>query len=84
MNNAYISYCASKKEGEKAMWDFMEKEKPRFTLTVFLPPLIFGPPIQKVKTMKHINFSTDQFYNLFNGSNAVTPGTVFPAYVCAH
>lgn len=59
----------------------MEKEEPKFTVTVFLPPLIFGPPLQRVKTMKHMNFSNDQVYGLFNGSNAVVPATAFPAYV---
>ena len=46
-----------------------------------MPGLIFGPPIHPVKDLKHINFSTDVFYGLFNGANETVPDTVFPSYV---
>src|SRR5438034_5343953 len=81
MQNNYISYCASKKAGEQAIWEFMEKEQPKFHVTVFLPPLIFGPPIHKVNSLKHINYSNDVFYSLWNGTYAEVPPTSFPAYV---
>lgn len=81
MQNSYISYCAAKKAGEKAIWEFVEKEKPKFHVTVFLAPLIFGPPIHKVTTIKHINYSNDVFYSLWNGTYAEVPPTSFPAYV---
>ena len=45
-NNGYISYVSVKKEAELAVWRFVEEEKPPFSVTVFLPALIFGPPIQ--------------------------------------
>jgi hypothetical protein len=38
-NDAYISYCSAKKEGELALWDYVKTERPHFTVTVFLPAL---------------------------------------------
>lgn len=40
-----------------------------------------GPPLQQVKDLKKLNFSTAQFYTLFDGSNEVVPKTAFPTYV---
>lgn len=50
-------------------------------MTVFLPALIFGPPIQPITNLKKINYSTDVFYSLFNGTYEVTPPTSFPSYI---
>lgn len=52
-------------------------------MTVILPPLIFGAPIQDVKTLKNMNYSTDVFYSFINGTNEVVPPTSFAAYVSA-
>jgi nucleoside-diphosphate-sugar epimerase len=80
-NNMFVSYCSSKKEAEQAVWSFMETEKPSFGVTVFLPALIFGPPIQPVKDSKHLNFSVDIFYSLWDGRNETIPDTMFPSYI---
>lgn len=82
-NNAFISYCSAKKEGELAIWDFVKTEKPSFSVTVFLPGLIFGPPLQPVKSVKSLNFSVGLVYSLFNGSNPIVPPTAFPSSVDA-
>lgn len=37
------AYGASKSLAEKAMWEFIEKEKPGFTLVTINPPWVFGP-----------------------------------------
>ena len=34
---------ASKAFAEKAAWDFVEKEKPNFSLSTIQPSLVFGP-----------------------------------------
>jgi nucleoside-diphosphate-sugar epimerase len=83
MNNAYISYCSAKKEAEEAIWAFLRSEKPSFTVTVLLPALIFGPPIQGAKSTKSLNFSAATFFSLFNGNNAnkPIPATMFPSYI---
>ena len=70
-----------KKVGEKAIWEFVEKEKPSFTVTNFMPPLIMGPPLQRVRDTKNINFSVNFVHNTFDGTETV-PNTIFPAYVC--
>jgi nucleoside-diphosphate-sugar epimerase len=80
-NNMFVSYCSSKKEAEQAVWLFMETEKPSFGVTVLLPALIFGPPIQPVKDSKHLNFSVDIFYSLWDGRNETIPDTMFPSYI---
>lgn len=80
-NDAYISYCSGKKEAELAIWKFVKDESPSFTVTVFLPALIFGPPIQPVHSLKGLNYSSNVFYSLWNGSNVSVPPTSFPSYI---
>jgi len=41
-------YRASKTFAEKAAWDFVEKEKPNFTLSTINPPMVFGPVVSEV------------------------------------
>jgi nucleoside-diphosphate-sugar epimerase len=77
----YISYCVAKAEAEKAIWKYVETEKPSYTVTVLLPALIFGPPIQPVTNLKKINYSNDVFYSLFNGTYETVPPTSFASYV---
>jgi nucleoside-diphosphate-sugar epimerase len=82
MNNAYISYCSGKKEGELAIWDFIKTNNPSFTVTVLLPALIFGPPIEPTKGgAKGLHYSSGVVYSLFNGTNATIPQTTFPSYI---
>ncbi|KAH6712093.1 hypothetical protein BKA61DRAFT_644462 [Leptodontidium sp. MPI-SDFR-AT-0119] len=58
----YFSYCVAKAESEKAIWKFVETEKPAFTVT-------------------NINYSSDVFHSLFNGTYETTPDTSFPSYI---
>ncbi|KAI9868185.1 MAG: hypothetical protein M1813_006930 [Trichoglossum hirsutum] len=67
-NHYYVSYATSKKYSEQALWDYVEKEKPSYSVTVFLPCLLFGPPLHHVSDLKSINFTTDIIYAFFNGS----------------
>ncbi|KAH8821926.1 hypothetical protein F5884DRAFT_817204 [Xylogone sp. PMI_703] len=79
--NSYISYCVGKKAAEEAIWAYAKEKNPHYSVTVLLPGLIFGPPIQPVTDLKKINFSTDVLYSLFNGTHDATPPTPFPAYI---
>ena len=81
MQNSFISYCVSKKEAEKAIWNFVETEKPHFSVTVFLPCLLFAPAIHYVDNMKSINFTNDIIYSYINKTNQSIPPTSFPGYV---
>ena len=38
-----MGYRASKTFAEKAAWEFVEKEKPNFTVSTINPPMVFGP-----------------------------------------
>ena len=42
-NNSSNISTASKVFAEKAAWDFMDKEKPNFSLSTIEPTLVFGP-----------------------------------------
>lgn len=86
INVPFISYCSAKKEGDLAIWDFVEKEKPSFGVTVFLPALIFGPPIQPISKPPQeggLNFSIGLIYALFDGSTDTAAATVFPSWIDA-
>jgi nucleoside-diphosphate-sugar epimerase len=81
LNDAYISYCSAKKEGELAIWDFVKTEKPSFAVTVLLPALIFGPPLQPLKSLKSLNYSTNVIYGFISGRDETVPATSFPSFV---
>lgn len=81
---AQISYCVGKKVAEQALWKFVEEEKPSFTVTNFMPPLIFGPMKQKVASAEKINFSNSQIQAILNSAKVEggkVPSTMFPGYV---
>ncbi|OAL26636.1 hypothetical protein AYO20_09977 [Fonsecaea nubica] len=83
-NSNYISYCVGKKLAEQALWKFVEQEKPAFTVTNFMPPLIFGPMLQKVTGVEKINFSDGLIYAIMNSKNSETgkvPATAFPGCI---
>ncbi|KAL2419908.1 hypothetical protein ABEF95_008264 [Exophiala dermatitidis] len=80
----YISYCVGKKLAEQAIWKFIDEQKPPFSVTNFMPPLIFGPMFQKVPSVAKINFSNRQFHSILNSAKAEgrkVPSTMFPGYI---
>jgi nucleoside-diphosphate-sugar epimerase len=81
MQNSFISYCVAKKEAEKGIWDFVERIKPHFSVTVILPTLIIGPALHFVDDLKKINLTNDIIYSYINGTNERIPPTPFPGYV---
>ncbi|KAF2268117.1 NADPH-dependent methylglyoxal reductase-like protein GRE2 [Lojkania enalia] len=58
--NAMMGYRASKTFAEKAAWDFVEKEKPNFTISTINPPMVFGPIIHNLDTLDNINTSNQR------------------------
>jgi len=73
-----------KKVAEEAIWKFVKEEKPSFSVTNFMPPLIFGPVLQKIESVDKVNFSTKLIYNIMNSAkdnNGTVPSTMFPGYV---
>ncbi|KAL1857329.1 hypothetical protein Plec18167_008406 [Paecilomyces lecythidis] len=73
-------YCASKALAERAAWDFVEKEKPQFSLSTICPPWIIGPNINTITSLNKLNESTQIIYNLINGSLTAPPPTDFAGY----
>ncbi|KAF1959875.1 NAD(P)-binding protein [Byssothecium circinans] len=58
--NPAAGYRASKTFAEKAAWDFVEKEKPNFTLSTINPPLVFGPIIHALDSLDNLNTSNQR------------------------
>ncbi|KAL7917845.1 hypothetical protein ACQKWADRAFT_305830 [Trichoderma austrokoningii] len=52
------AYCASKALTEQAAWDWIEVEKPPFTLACINPPSIFGPHLDPIADLTILNTST--------------------------
>ncbi|KAI4870340.1 NAD(P)-binding protein [Hypoxylon rubiginosum] len=75
-------YQASKTFAERAAWDFMEKEKPSFTLATICPPLVFGPATQSLSSLDALNTS-NQFVRsyLLGTSKEEIPPTMNPIFV---
>jgi nucleoside-diphosphate-sugar epimerase len=69
-----FSYGASKKLAEKAAWDYVEKNKPNFTIATINPPMIYGPNEHKVESLDKLNTSSVQIYDLINGKSKEVPG----------
>ncbi|OAP59805.1 hypothetical protein AYL99_04807 [Fonsecaea erecta] len=71
--NPQAAYRASKKFAEKAAWDFVETEKPSFTLTTLCPPMIYGPVLHQVKSLDELNTSSQRILNLYRGTPRAGP-----------
>lgn len=67
MQNASAGYRGSKTFAERAAWDFLEREKPNFTLTTMNPPLVLGPIVHHVQSLEHLNTSNQRIRNILRG-----------------
>ena len=72
-------YRASKTFAEKAAWEFIEKEKPNFTLSTMCPPLVFGPILPYLQTLDNLNTSNQRTAAIITGKakEAVPPTGAF-------
>jgi len=62
-------YRASKTFAEKAAWEFVEKEKPSFTLSTICPPLVLGPIVHYLNSLSALNTSNQRVRDLITGKN---------------
>jgi len=69
VKNPASGYRASKTFAEKAAWEFVEKEKPNFTLTSLNPPLVLGPIVHYLNSLDALNTSNQRVRNLIIGQN---------------
>lgn len=58
--NPTAGYRASKTFAEKAAWDFLEKEKPNFTIATINPPMVYGPIIHNLDSLENLNTSNQR------------------------
>lgn len=58
---------ASKTFAEKAAWDFVEKEKPNFSIATINPPLVFGPVVHYLASLEALNTSNQRIRNFIEG-----------------
>jgi nucleoside-diphosphate-sugar epimerase len=79
------AYRASKTLAERSAWDFVEKEKPNFTLSTVSfpcpfpphllthmqcnPPLVLGPIVHYLNSLENINTSNQRIRDLMTGAS---------------
>jgi len=69
VQNNSNGYRASKTFAEKAAWEFIEKEKPNFTLGTINPPLVFGPVVHYLASLDGLNTSNERVRDLIQGKS---------------
>jgi nucleoside-diphosphate-sugar epimerase len=74
-----VAYCASKTFAEKALYDFVEKEKPNFTVASICPPMVYGP-IESEMDLGKLNTSSADIYQWMNGSKKEIEPAQFPLF----
>lgn len=67
--NAVNGYRASKTFAEKAAWNFVEQQRPNFTLTTMCPPLVFGPIVHYLNSLDALNTSNQRIRDIVQGKN---------------
>ncbi|KAK0702174.1 hypothetical protein B0H67DRAFT_595244 [Lasiosphaeris hirsuta] len=77
--DAVAAYCASKALAERAMWDWVEAEKPTFTLATINPPWVFGPHVGGLADTKHLNESSHLLFSIIGAQDI--PGFDFGGFV---
>jgi nucleoside-diphosphate-sugar epimerase len=60
-------YRASKTFAERAAWDFLEREKPNFTLSTLCPPQVFGPGVPQLSSLDTLNTSNQVIRDIVQG-----------------
>ncbi|KAI4184999.1 MAG: hypothetical protein LQ346_006004 [Caloplaca aetnensis] len=70
IQNPPSGYRASKTFAEKAAWEFVEREKPHFTLSTMNPPMVFGPIHPKLQTLDTLNTSNQRIRDMMMGKMA--------------
>ncbi|GAB7334843.1 hypothetical protein MBLNU13_g06751t1 [Cladosporium sp. NU13] len=67
VENPANGYRASKTFAERAAWDFVEKEKPNFTIATMCPPLVLGPIVHYLNSLDGLNTSNQRIRDIMLG-----------------
>ncbi|KAI5957947.1 GRP2 [Candida theae] len=59
LTNPFLGYIGSKKLAEKALWKYVEDNKPQWEITVVNPVFVFGPQAFEVKDKSKLNASNE-------------------------
>ncbi|RVX70233.1 hypothetical protein B0A52_05566 [Exophiala mesophila] len=72
-------YRASKTFAEKAAWEFLQQEKPSFSLTTLCPPQVLGPVISHLSSLDSLNTSNQVIRDLIQGKfkHKIPPNATF-------
>ncbi|KAI7597410.1 NAD(P)-binding protein, partial [Hortaea werneckii] len=60
IENPANGYRASKTFAERAAWEFLEKEKPNFSIATMCPPLVLGPIVHYLNSLDALNTSNQR------------------------
>ncbi|CAF0972570.1 unnamed protein product [Rotaria sordida] len=78
-NEPMTTYRASKVCAERAAWEFIDKEKPSFTIATICEPMVFGPRLNGFKSLDDVNTSNASVRSLItSGKDAQIPETGVP------
>ena len=67
MGDPATAYRGSKTFAERAAWDFIEKEKPNFSLSTLNPPFVFGPVVHYLNSLESTNTSNQRILGIMQG-----------------
>ena len=67
IQNPSNGYRASKTFAERSAWEFLEKEKPNFTISTMCPPLVIGPVIHYLQSLTNLNTSNQRTAAIISG-----------------
>ncbi|CAF3331275.1 unnamed protein product [Rotaria socialis] len=67
-NDHLTAYRASKTCAERAAWEFLDKEKPSFTIATICAPMVFGPRINGLQSLDDMNSSNSFLWLLITSS----------------
>lgn len=67
VKNPANGYRASKTFAERAAWDFVEKEKPNFSIATMCPPLVLGPIVHYLNSLDGLNTSNQRIRDIMQG-----------------
>ncbi|PGH33177.1 hypothetical protein GX50_04019 [[Emmonsia] crescens] len=66
--NPMHGYRASKTFAERAAWEFIENEKPNFTIATVNPPVVLGPVVHPLDSLAALNTSNERIRDLITGA----------------
>jgi nucleoside-diphosphate-sugar epimerase len=77
LTNGQLAYVGSKKFAERAAWDFVENERPEFTLSTINPVMVFGPATYRLESLDKVNTSNVVFRDMIEGKmrSGINPGS---------